>query len=218
MPLVRFAQRVIQTTLALDPLANLPRTGWRLRGVVPCESIAEHSYGVAVVAMLLVDELRARGEAIDGELVLRMALLHDAGEVRTGDIPLPGKSPALKRELEHAEASFVEATLPPPQQEAWRAVEQGDSLEARVVKALNTVNCAIMVAPETLAEPGDIFVSGNDAGAKADVVALLNTFGWPAPVDLGDITTARGTEQYLALWVRLMKPMGGANFNIKLVK
>ena len=145
MPLVRFAQRVIQTTLALDPLANLPRTGWRLRGVVPCESIAEHSYGVAVVAMLLVDELRARGEAIDGELVLRMALLHDAGEVRTGDIPLPGKSPALKRELEHAEASFVEATLPPPQQEAWRAVEQGDSLEARVVKAADKVQMMIKV-------------------------------------------------------------------------
>ena len=62
-----------------------------------------------------------------------------------------------------------------------------------------------------------------DAGrraAKATVGALLREMGWQDGeiLDLGDITTARGTEQYLALWVRLMKPMGGANFNIKLVK
>lgn len=89
---------------------------------------------------------------------------------------------------------------------------------ARVVKALNTVNCEIMVAPDRLAEPSDIFVSGNDADAKAEVVALLESFGWKNPVDLGDITTARGTEQYLALWIRLTGPAGGAHFNIRIVK
>lgn len=145
MPLVRFAQRVIQTTLALDPLTSLPRTGWRLRGVVPCESIAEHSFGVALVAMLLVDEVRARGETLDGEQVLRMALLHDAGEVRTGDIPLPGKSPGLRRELQAAEEGFVAATLPAAQLQTWRAVEQGDTLEARVVKAADKVQMMIKV-------------------------------------------------------------------------
>jgi len=145
VPLVGFTDRVIGAVIALDPLASLPRTGWRLRGIVPCESIAEHSYGVAVVAMLLVDELRARGETVDGELVLRIALLHDVGEVKTGDIPLPGKSPALRRELLTAEAEFVSRTLPPLQQHAWENLEQGTSLEARVVKAADKIQMMIKV-------------------------------------------------------------------------
>ncbi|MCA9708345.1 MAG: HD family hydrolase [Myxococcales bacterium] len=139
-----FAERVITTTLALDPLAALPRTGWRLRGIVPCESIAEHSFGVAVVAMLLVDELRERGEALDGERVLRMALVHDAGEVATGDVPLPGKSPALREQLREAEARFVERALPPAPRGDWHALEDG-SLEARVVKAADKVQMMIKV-------------------------------------------------------------------------
>lgn len=142
---MRFAQRVIQVSLALDPLANLSRTGWRLRGVVPCESIAEHSFGVALVTMLLVDELRGRGQTIDGELALRIALLHDAGEVKTGDIPLPGKSPALRRELHHAEAELVAAVLPAEQQRTWALGEAGDGLEARVVKAADKIQMMIKV-------------------------------------------------------------------------
>lgn len=90
--------------------------------------------------------------------------------------------------------------------------------DAKVVKTLNTVNCSIMVEPGRLSEPGDIFVSGDDTAAKQTVIGLLKDFGWSAPIDLGGIATARGTEQYLPLWVRLMGPMGGSEFNIKIVK
>ena len=90
--------------------------------------------------------------------------------------------------------------------------------EARVVKTLNTVNADVMVDPGLI--PGDhaIFVSGNDVAAKVDVTALLGRFGWPAArvVDLGDITTARGPEMYLALWVRTMGALGTPHFNIEL--
>src|SRR5512132_4282878 len=68
--------------------------------------------------------------------------------------------------------------------------------EARVVKTLNTVNADVMVDPGKLPWPTDIFVSGNDAPAKADVTRLLNEFGWKFVIDLGDITAARGTESY----------------------
>jgi predicted dinucleotide-binding enzyme len=92
--------------------------------------------------------------------------------------------------------------------------------EARVVKTLNTVTADIMGNPGLV--PGDhvLFVSGNDPGAKAEATALLGRFGWPAErvVDLGDITTARGTEMYVALWIRLMGPLGGPIFNIELRK
>src|SRR5688500_12817172 len=71
------ADTIIDVMVGLDPLADLPRSGWLLRGVRPCESIADHSFGVAMVTMLLVDAVRAEGLAIDGERALRMALVHD---------------------------------------------------------------------------------------------------------------------------------------------
>jgi predicted dinucleotide-binding enzyme len=77
--------------------------------------------------------------------------------------------------------------------------------ETKVVKSLNTVTAALMVDAGSLAGgEHDVFVSGNDAGAKERVSEILRDwFGWKHVVDLGDITTARGTESYVALWVRL---------------
>jgi putative hydrolase of HD superfamily len=129
------ADRILDVMLGLDPLADLPRTGWLLRGVRPCESLADHSYGVAVLAMFFVDAIRADGGTIDGERVLRMALVHDAAEAKTGDVPMPNKTPAMSAALHELEASLVVGLLPPLQQEAWTEAERGDSLEARVVKA-----------------------------------------------------------------------------------
>jgi predicted dinucleotide-binding enzyme len=90
---------------------------------------------------------------------------------------------------------------------------------ARVVKALNTVNASVMVSPGDLPSPTNLFVAGNDAGAKATVVGLVESFGWTAEqiVDLGDITAARGMEAYLLLWVRTMQVLGTAAFNVSIV-
>lgn len=92
---------------------------------------------------------------------------------------------------------------------------------AKVVKALNTTWCGIMVDP-AIVNDGDhnTFVSGNDAQAKEKVKNLLVSFGWDESniLDLGDITTARGTEMYLALWVRIMGATNSGVFNIKIVK
>ena len=92
--------------------------------------------------------------------------------------------------------------------------------EARVVKALNTMNTNVMVDPSVIAGEHDVFVSGNDEEAKARVVELLESFGWPDDriLDLGDITAARGQELYVAFWVRLMGPAGGPSFNIHVVR
>ncbi len=92
--------------------------------------------------------------------------------------------------------------------------------EAKVVKTLNTVNCGVMVDPGKVAG-GDhtVFVSGNDATAKARVTEVLTGwFGWKNVVDLGDITSARGTEAYLLLWIRAFGALGTADFNVKIVR
>jgi predicted dinucleotide-binding enzyme len=90
--------------------------------------------------------------------------------------------------------------------------------EAKVVKALNTLNASLMVEPKTLGESSTVFVSGDDATAKATVVSLLETFGHDDVIDLGGLETARGTEMLLPLWVRLMSALGTAEFNIKVVR
>jgi predicted dinucleotide-binding enzyme len=89
---------------------------------------------------------------------------------------------------------------------------------ARVVKTLNTLNADLMVHPETLGDAGTVFVSGDDADAKATVVRLLEGFGHTDVLDLGDISTARGTEMYLPLWLRAMGALGTAAFNVRVVR
>jgi 8-hydroxy-5-deazaflavin:NADPH oxidoreductase len=92
---------------------------------------------------------------------------------------------------------------------------------ARVVKALNTVNCEVMINPGRI--PGDhaLPICGNDVEAKKEVAAKLSEwFGWKPSniVDLGDITGARGTEMYLPLWLRLWGAVGTPVFNIQLAR
>ena len=90
--------------------------------------------------------------------------------------------------------------------------------QTRVVKALNTVHAPVMVNPALVPGDHDIFVSGDDAAAKARVVELLQSFGWKAPIDLGALSTARGTEQLLALWLRLYAALGTGMFNLRVVR
>ena len=90
--------------------------------------------------------------------------------------------------------------------------------QAKVVKTLNTINCDIMVNPGKLAESHTLFISGNDAGAKANVRELLHAFGWSDIVDLGDVATARATEGYVPLWLALWRQFGTSAFNIKVVR
>jgi putative hydrolase of HD superfamily len=133
------AERIVDTLVGLDPLADLPRTGWLLRGVRPCESIADHSYFVALTVMLLVDALREEGVSVDGEKALRMALVHDAPEAKTGDVPMPQKTPRVDAALEELEGILITQLVPEPQQRAWREAEDGQSLEARIVKAADKI-------------------------------------------------------------------------------
>jgi len=92
--------------------------------------------------------------------------------------------------------------------------------DTRVVKALNTINCNVMVDPARVPGEHDVFLAGDDEEAKTTVRELLQSFGWTAEriIDLGDIAAARGTEMYLALWLRLMGALQTGDFNIKVVR
>jgi predicted dinucleotide-binding enzyme len=89
----------------------------------------------------------------------------------------------------------------------------------KVVKSLNTIGAPVMVAPQALAGgEHTVFVSGNDAPAKAAVAELLKSFGWKDVLDLGDISSARGPEMYMAMWIRLWGATGTGMVNVKVVR
>ncbi len=91
--------------------------------------------------------------------------------------------------------------------------------EAKVVKTLHTTNAYLMVDPAQLAAADHtVFVSGDDAQAKTTVTDLLRSFGWSDILDLGDITTARGTEMLLPIWVRMFGVLQKPIFNFKIVR
>lgn len=91
--------------------------------------------------------------------------------------------------------------------------------ETQVVKTLNTLTAALMVNPGQLAG-GDhsVFLSGDDANAKAVVADLLRSFGWRDIIDLGGLATARGAEMVLPAWLSLMGALRTPFFNLKVVR
>jgi 8-hydroxy-5-deazaflavin:NADPH oxidoreductase len=91
--------------------------------------------------------------------------------------------------------------------------------DLKVVKSLNTMNAHLMADPAQLAAADHaVFLSGNDAEAKKVVAGLLESFGHTDIIDLGDITTARGTEMLLPVWVRLYGALGTPMFQFKIVR
>ena len=72
--------------------------------------------------------------------------------------------------------------------------------DAHVVKAFNTVGNALMFRPELPNGPPDMFICGNDEGAKKKVAGLLADFGWGV-VDLGGIEASRYLEPMCMMWV-----------------
>ena len=88
----------------------------------------------------------------------------------------------------------------------------------KVVKTLNTMTAGVMVNPSSVPGDHDVFVSGNDADAKAKVAELLRSFGWRTIIDLGDISSARGVEMVLPVWLRLMGTFKTPTFNFHIAR
>jgi predicted dinucleotide-binding enzyme len=92
--------------------------------------------------------------------------------------------------------------------------------DVKVVKALNTMNCTVMVEPRSVPGDHNAFVCGADEKAKDKVMGLLESFGWRRKriVDLGGIGASRGLEMYVSLWLSLYGAVGGPQFNIAVTR
>ena len=139
---------MISVLLEMQRLKRVDRAGWVLRGrPAGAESVAAHSHGVALAAMLLADEMRARGVRPDVERVLRIAVLHDLAEARTGDMPRTMAEyygAGARRAAERAAFADIVRGLAPERAASYGELhgeyEERAGLEARVVKAADVVD------------------------------------------------------------------------------
>ena len=142
--LIRFIEEV-------GRLKMIPRTGWRFHGLPQSESVAEHSFRTAVLAMALGDALRRRGVRLDMEKLLRMALLHELPEARIGDIPFPAFQFLPEEVKEEAERRAMEAMVEGLGEigeeylKLWEEFEERGSLEAKVARAADKLELMIQV-------------------------------------------------------------------------
>jgi putative hydrolase of HD superfamily len=141
---------MLATLIELQRLKRLERTGWTLRGLPNgTESVASHSFGVCVTAMMLADEVKARGVEVNCERVLRMALLHDGAETRVGDMPKTATgyfgADARRRAETSALADIVAGvgSAESEYRELYKDYEERASLEARLVKAADVIDLLV---------------------------------------------------------------------------
>jgi putative hydrolase of HD superfamily len=178
------APLLLKAYFEVNHLKQLYRQGW-LRCGLPaerCESVAEHTFGVAVLALLLT---RAYFPELDALKALRMALVHDFGEVYAGDItPVDPVSPEEKARLEQASVAQVAAGLPGGDEilALWQEFEAGDSPEAQLVRQLDRLEMGLQAgiyAHQGLLEPDEFYASARQALRDARLVDLLQALTGP---------------------------------------
>lgn len=158
-------------------LKQLYRQGWLRRGVPHerCESIAEHSFGMAVLALWLAQTQ----PELDVDKVVRMALLHDLGEVYAGDIiPSDGVSEAEKHLREAQGVRRILSRLPEGQDyiALWEEFETGASMEARFVRQIDRLEMGLQAAVyqrQGMVDAGEFFASARQALTDPQLAALL---------------------------------------------
>jgi predicted dinucleotide-binding enzyme len=191
-----------EVTMGSRTAANEKAQAWAQRagGQARIGTFATAASGASLVfnctlGTATLDALQAAGEgALDGKVLVDLANPLDFSK---------GMPPSLFVSNTDSLAERVQRAFP----------------KARVVKTLNTMANALMVNPRLLPEPHVNYLCGNDAAAKAEVRALLKTFGWADEelVDLGDLTAARATESVLPIWLRVWGVTRTPLFNFRLV-
>jgi putative hydrolase of HD superfamily len=139
---------VVRFYFELCHLKQIYRQGWLQRGIPPerCESVAEHSYGVAMLTMFVSEE---HFPELDSLKVLRLALLHDFGEIDAGDLtPSDGVDKVEKSRMERRSVERVCSISPMGDVfiELWKEYEAGETPEAKFVTQIEKLEMALQAA------------------------------------------------------------------------
>ena len=124
-------------------LKKLPRSGWKIKlGLDDSESVAEHSYMMSVMSMVLADM-----KSLNSEKVIKMSILHDWAESKIGDFMPDEISYDKKSELENYAMTEILELLPQKiqsdYQDMWNEFLVRDTPEAKLVHELDKLEMAL---------------------------------------------------------------------------
>jgi len=163
----------------LDQLKQLYRQGWLRRGVPPerCESVADHIFGMVMLAWWLID---VQFPELNRDKVIRMVLVHELGEIYTGDLVPGDLVPAgEKRRLEREGFWQVAGKLPRGAEylALWEEYEAGETREARFVKQVDRLEMAFQarVYQQQGFQPMEEFFASAEAGIHESFLRELLT-------------------------------------------
>jgi 5'-deoxynucleotidase YfbR-like HD superfamily hydrolase len=154
---------MIKFFLEIGKLKRIKRKGWLLRGIKEPESIAEHSFRVALMALILCEKRN-----LDLNKLVKMALIHDIAEVKTGDItPYDDVSKQEKIEKERNAMNELLSSLGPEQRKEyvsiWKEFEIGKTKEAQILKEIDKLEMALQALEYELEESKNLHEFFEDA-------------------------------------------------------
>ena len=127
--------RDLDLLFELGSLRRVDRT-WRQFGGADCANSTEHSFRVAWLAWLI-----AVREGADVGRVIQLALLHDTAETRTGDVNYLSRMYCRRDDAAAMRDQFADTTLSGDAAELWAEYEARETLESRIVKDADTLDC-----------------------------------------------------------------------------
>ena len=170
---------IIEAYFEFVQLKQLYRQGWLHNGILleNCESVAEHSFGVALLALVLADEYSVE---LDTAKVIRMALIHDLGEIYAGDFtPADNIDKKDKYTLEKKSVAKVLEKLPNGFKwiALWEEYEIGESAESHFVKQLDKLEMALQASVyehQGLADLSMFFTSANKGLSSVELKLIFS--------------------------------------------
>lgn len=177
-------------------LKDAERTGWVLRGITRPESVADHSWGTALLCLLF-----AAREGVDVDRAVRIALVHDLAEAITGDVAAradPGAQAITREEkARREEAAMAQlsgalargAPDAPDVRALWQEYEDAATHASRFVRDMNLVD---MVLQAVIYEEGRRYDPARNRAAFPDFERLDEFFATSGP--------RLGTRTGRALW------------------
>ncbi len=171
-------QPIIQAFFEFVHLKQLYRQGWLARGIPAerCESVAEHTFGVATTAMILADSYFSD---LDPLKVLRMALIHDFGEIYAGDfIPEDEITPEEKHHLEKEAVTQIFEGLPNGEEylALWEEFESGGSPEAKFIRQIDKLEMALQASVyehQNMGELPEFYRSASEEITSPELKSIL---------------------------------------------
>lgn len=126
----------------LGRMKDLKRSGWVRKDVVHPESVADHSFGLAMLAFLLTPE------HLDRDKCIKMALVHDLAEIYVGDItPFDNVAPETKHTMEKEAMAKIAADFDCPEITAlFEEYEADISPEAHFVRNLDRAEAILQAS------------------------------------------------------------------------